>query len=185
MRGSNIREYDDLNVRKVGYNDGKDRLLKPGLWSNFTGNLIEAATNPAGEIIEIDRNPGGDCNHASLNVNPLILSAEILWHQNVDLYDQEFEGDSRPRVYSVAEYFAKAKTDPPIQTTYVGDVSCSTASCGSEVANNHYKHRMDDQLPVQDMDESVVAARSGSYITPPASSGYIPWSTLTHAELSK
>ncbi len=161
------------------YNDGKDHLLKEKMWSWLSGTLIEYSIGDDGEVYEINR----DCGHAGYNADAFILDAELLWHQGVDLYDMMFEGESVPRIFKGTEYFAKATVDPPVKTSFIGNETCKGPSGSQEVAYNHYKNRLEGKYPIVHMDDGA------DYVRPTGDGvgggKFLPWTTLTHADLSK
>lgn len=163
------------------YNTGKDYLLKKKMWSWLSGTLVDYSIGENGEVYELNRE-NGDCPHASGNVNAFILCAELLWHQGYDLYDQMFEGETVPRIFKGTEYFAKAKVAPPVKTTSVGNMDCSKRyeTQGYEAAYNHYKYRLKGKYKIKYLDKATEKVR-------PSTEGgkFLPWSTVTHADLSK
>ncbi len=134
--------------------------------------------------MEINRE-GGDCPHASGNVNAFALAAEVLWHRGIDLYATKYGGEDVPRILKGAEYFSKSNVDPPVETEDSGNITCDRICYAYEVAYNHYKNRLDEVYPLSylgDAAEKVRPAADG--VSTGDNAKFLPWTTLTHADLS-
>jgi hypothetical protein len=138
----------------------------------FTGTMLPRAIGPTGEILEINRTPGGDCAHATYNVEGMFDIAETAWHQGTDLY-------ANALLPLGLEYFAQQLTTGA-PTTSEGTVSCSTKPDSIEIAYNHYANRVGK--PALPQTETLLGKLRPS---DQGSGKFIPWDTLTHAELDR
>ena len=93
-----LRYLDDESL----FQDGCDHLMKARLhgggYSKIFGrnpiSLMELSIGPNGEYMEINRDRG----HMGMCVATTQKCAEILWHQDVDLYGMKFHEDEKPRI---------------------------------------------------------------------------------------
>jgi hypothetical protein len=138
----------------------------------YTDKLLARALGPTGEVLEINRVPGGDCAHASYNIEGIFDIAETAWHQGVDLY-------ANPVLPKGLEYGAQLLTTGA-QTTSEGVVTCHTHPNSIEVAYNHYTNRIGKpSLP------KTLTLLGTLRPTDQGTGKFIPWDTLTHADLDK
>jgi hypothetical protein len=138
----------------------------------FTGKMLGRAISPIGEVIEINRSPGGDCSHATFNIEGIFDLAETAWHQGTDLYA------SAPLARGL-EYLAQLLTTGA-PTTSEGTVTCGTRPSSIEIGYNHYTNRAHQPALPRTM-ELLTKLR-------PVDQGtgkFIPWDTLTHAQLDR
>jgi hypothetical protein len=134
--------------------------------------MLARAISSTGEVIEINRSPGGDCSHATFNIEGIFDIAETAWHQGTDLY-------ASAQLARGLEYMAQLLTTGA-PTTSEGTVTCSTRPSSIEIAYNHYTNRAHQPALPRTM-ELLARLR-------PVDQGtgkFIPWDTLTHAELDK
>jgi hypothetical protein len=148
-----------------------DRSYFRAAVDRFKNTVLPRAIAQSGEVLEINRMDGGDCGHASYNIEAIFDIAEVAWHQGVDLY-----GDAR--LPKGLEYLAQCIVSG-VQTSQEGFVHCASMRPSSiEIAANHYRSRRGSPaLPRTDGLLRLVR---------PADQGtgkFIPWDTLTHAEL--
>jgi hypothetical protein len=136
----------------------------------FTDTMLTRALSPTGEVLEINRSPGGDCAHATYNVEGIFDIAETAWHQGVDLY-------ANPRLPLGLEYMAQLLTTGA-PTTSEGVVTCHTRPSSIEIAYNHYTNRA-RQPALPHTLELLGTLRP----TDQGTGKFIPWDTLTHAQL--
>jgi hypothetical protein len=139
----------------------------------FTDSVLPRSIADAGEVLEINRVAGGDCGHATYNIEGIFDIAEIAWHQGIDLY-------ADPRLSKGLEYLSRCITEG-VDTSSEGFVHCADMRPNSvEIAYNHYMHRAQGYaLP---RTEALLA------ILRPVDQGtgkFIPWDTLTHAGLDQ
>jgi hypothetical protein len=146
--------------------------------NHFRNTLLPTMITSSGEVREINRVPGGDCGHATYNIEGGFDIAEIAWHQGTDLYQLKLSGDTTPRLLKGLEYMSQCIVSG-VQTTSEGFVHCSTQRPVSvETAYNHYINRLSGY--------SLPRTQSLINILRPVNQGtgkFIPWDTLTHAGL--
>jgi hypothetical protein len=148
-----------------------DRAYFDEALSYFRDSVLARSIAGDGEVLEINRIDGGDCGHATYNIEAIFDIAEIAWHQDVDLY-------ADPRLPAGLEYLAQCITEG-VDTSREGHVQCASMRPNSiEIAQNHYRGRLGQGgLP-------FTAALLG--LVRPADQGtgkFLPWDTLTHAGL--
>jgi hypothetical protein len=136
----------------------------------FTGTMLPRAIAASGEVIEINRSPGGDCSHATYNVEGIFDIAETAWHQGTDVY-------ANALLPKGLEYFAQLLTSGA-QTTSEGMVTCTTHPDSIEIAYNHYANRA--RMPSLPHTQVLLGKLRP---TDQGTGKFIPWDTLTHAEL--
>lgn len=137
----------------------------------FKGSVLPRSISSSGEVVEINRIDGGDCGHATYNVEAIFDIAEIAWHQGVNLY-------SDARLPKGLEYLAQCITTG-VQTSSEGFVHCSTMRPTSvEIANNHYRNRV--ASPALPNTQTLLGTLRPS---DQGTGKFVPWDTLTHAEL--
>ena len=137
-----------------------------------TGTMLARAIGPSGEVLEINRSPGGDCGHATYNIEAIFDIAETAWHQGTDVY-------ANALLPKGLEYMALLDTTGA-QTTSEGFVTCTTRPNSIEIAYNHYANRVGTPALPHTL-ELLAKIRPVDQGT----SKFIPWDTLTHAELGK
>ena len=137
---------------------------------------------PSGEVWEINRSPGGDCGHASYNIEGILDIAEMAWIQGDDLYSLRIDGEEIPRILKGVEYMAKCLGDGPVETSKEGLVSCSRLRPVSyEIAYNHYIHRR----PGYALPYTTKLLKEKLRPTGGEKGKFLPWDTFTHGEISK
>ena len=146
--------------------------------NHFRNTLLPTMITSSGEVREINRTAGGDCGHATYNIEGGFDIAEIAWHQGTDLYQMKLSGDTTPRLLKGLEYMSQCIVSG-VQTTSEGFVHCSTQKPVSvETAYNHYVNRLSGySLPkTAALIASIRPVNQGT-------GKFIPWDTLTHAGL--
>jgi hypothetical protein len=162
------------------FQDGCDHLMKARLhgggYSKIFGrnpiSLMELSIGPNGEYMEINRDRG----HMGMCVATTQKCAEILWHQDVDLYGMKFHEDEKPRILLGLEWLTRAAYGGE-RATRIGDVSIRPGKIGNyEMMYNHYHHRLKDRYPLsKEFTDHVMRSRRDG----------VWWlSTLTHTDLS-
>lgn len=140
--------------------------------------MLPRAIGSSGEVLELNRTAGGDCGHAAYNIEGLFDAAEIAWHQGVDLYDYRLGADTTPRLLMGLESLSQCILTG-VPTSQVGFVRCSGQKLNSvEIAFNHYANRRGGFA----MPETTALLASLRPVNQ-GTSKFIPWDTLTHAEL--
>jgi len=140
--------------------------------------MLPRAISSDGEVLELNRTAGGDCGHAAYNIEGLFDAAEIAWHQGVDLYDHRLAGDASPRLAMGLEGLSQCILSG-VGTSQVGFVRCGSQKLNSvEIAFNHYANRRGGVALPQ-----TTALLATLRPTNQGTSKFIPWDTLTHAEL--
>jgi hypothetical protein len=146
--------------------------------------LVGTAISKAGEVMELNRDPG----HGTGTFNALTNAAEILRHQKnhtkYNLYDLLLDGEKTPRLLKGAEFAAntfietakgnttKLSFNPEFKNKRVGQYS--------ELILNYYKNLLHNKFNTKNTEKANEMFRKDPNV------GYcIPWTTLTHAKLSK
>ncbi len=142
----------------------------------------QQAILPSGEIWEINRGTGGDCAHASLNIEGIFNIAELAWNQGDNIYDDKIENDTLPRLLKGAEYFAEMLIAGPVKTTEEGLISCSgKRTLTYEISYNHYTFRSKKNYSMPFSKQFLEKEGRPSM----GSMGkFLPWDTFTHGELN-
>jgi hypothetical protein len=159
-----------LSRMSIGVYTGDRRYFDAAV--TFFNSMVPRAISATGEVIEINRTATGDCSHATFNIEGIFDIAETAWHQGTDLY-------ANPRLPLGLEYMAQLLTTG-VATTSAGTVVCGTKPASIEIAYNHYTNRA-GKPPLPHALELLTRLR-------PVDQGtgkFIPWDTLTHAELDK
>jgi hypothetical protein len=148
--------------------------------NHYRNTMLARSVAPSGELLEINRIAGGDCGHSAYNIEGGVQIAELAYHQGgADLYQLKLSGDTTPRLLSGIEWMARCITNGQ-NTTSEGFVHCSTQKpLGFEAAYNHYINRLSGySLP-------NTSALLGQIRPLDQGTGkFVPWDTLTHAQLS-
>ncbi|HVJ13794.1 MAG TPA: alginate lyase family protein, partial [Polyangiaceae bacterium] len=150
-----------------------DTAYRQAALDTFTDSVLPRSIADSGEVLEINRIDGGDCGHATYNIEGIFDIAEVAWHQGIDLY-------ADPRLSKGLEYLAQCITEG-VDTSSEGFVHCADMRPSSvEIAYNHYTHRAQGYaLPrTEALLELLRPSDQGS-------GKFIPWDTLTHADLDQ
>ena len=166
---------DDQSLYQSGLNLFVNDILR-------TDDPVRIAILPSGEVWEINRKQGGDCGHASYNIEGILNLSEMAWIQGDDIYSLKIDGEKVPRILKGVEYMARCIVAGPVQTTKEGLVGCTRLRPVSyEAALNHYTNRLQNYtLPFT---EKLLREK----IRPSDGVGgkFLPWDTLTHGDISK
>ena len=145
--------------------------------------------------MEINRN-GGDLMHTNLTFWKLMICAEVLYHQGVDLYDMKFDGEDVPRLLLGAEWLHHGLLHPPYQMHsdgtcspdvplpsadvslfQVGIVNPSHRYCPNiEMLYNAYRNRLNNKYNMPSTEQVMTEMKQNNLATV---------NTLTHADLFK
>jgi hypothetical protein len=109
-----------------------------------------------------------DLRHVQHGFGGLIQTAEIAWHQGVDLYSERGN-----RLLAGMEFHAQYVLGAPVPADLCKGVLNNTDAMPSwEIAYNHYNHRMNLRMP-----ESAQVVMKNS---PETAVQHMMWGTLTH-----
>jgi hypothetical protein len=113
-----------------------------------------------------------DLGHVQLGLAGMINTAEIAWHQGLDLYSGVAD-----RVTTAMEFHAGLLLGGKAPAGLCGDV-LSGVKVGAtwEIAYNHFHNRMGRDLPLT---RKLILEQA----RPTGTSTHMAWETLTHAEL--
>ena len=144
-------------------------------------NLVGLTVASNGEVMELNR----DAAHGTGSLNSLVNSAEILRHQNVPekykLYDLKLDDDKTPRLLKGSEYCANSYLNSPTDLSYEKNFVNKVLGEYTELTFNYYRYLSPKKYKLPFTKKANKAfnplGQNVRYVA--------PWTTLTHAGLSK
>ncbi len=131
-------------------------------------SVFELTLGPDGTYMEINRDNG----HMGMCINATYMIAELLWHQDIDMYQMIINNENTPRMVKGVDWlYAHRLENTPFwnqrrgQESGPGMVILDTLKTmgNQEIIYNHYKYRLKDRYPLPDLDKSVEISRLGHY----------------------
>jgi hypothetical protein len=193
---------------EVMFQNGYDKMFKPTIgtptktYTDFDGvkrtfknmfnrvpvSLYDLSVGPNGEFMEINR----DYGHMYMCTDAVFFMAEMLWHQDINMYEMIVNGDPSPRLVAGVKWLYDHQIEnKPFWNTRLGQSKGNSAgqvilelrngSHNMEAMYNHYKYRLNDKYQLTSLESAITLGR-----TRKPSSQWVHLSpALTHANLSK